>query len=286
MLDGRAPAAQDPADDLGAMSASASFPAAGGAGATGSRAPVPEEVRGPPVEDRGIVRHDEVRAQQWRVRGISKVVHGVEVGSADLDGTVVVGGPLSADRLTAHGALEVRGPLTVEGALLVRGALEAGAFVRAGEATLDGPVRSAGEVVTEGRLRTRRSLQAPSVRGGSVELRGSVRIPGPVVATSFEADLSGDSSLGSVQCRTFRLRGPAPNVVRRTLGRDAVVTVERIEAETVRLEGARVGFVRAAEVVLGRNAHVGALEGKVSRAHPSSRVGPESWSRPPRGLSR
>ena len=54
-----------------------------------------------------------------------------------------------------------------------------------------------------------------------------------------------------------------------------------VEIVSCSLEG-----VRAGEIVLGRNAHVGTVEGKVVRAHPSSRVGPESWSRPPPGLSR
>lgn len=267
------------------MTAGATGPAAAAA-PTAAAAPSPSPKSGPALVARGTTRHDEVRAQRWVVRGIAKVAGTVDVGAADLGGTVVVGGPTTAGRLTVLGAFDAHGPVTVAGRLSSRGSLDAGTSVRAAEATLRGRVLVAGELVVDGTLKVRGSLRAPSVRCGRLELRGTAHIPGAVVAGSVDADLLGDSVLGTVQCRQFRLRGPAPNVVRRALGKEAVVAVERVDAESARVEAARVGLVRAGEVVLGRDAHVATVEGRLVRAHPSSRVGPESWSRPPAGLSR
>lgn len=241
---------------------------------------------GPPLRERGSVRHDEVRAQRWEVRGIAKVLGGVEVGEAEADGSLVVGGPLLAEELRARGSVEGRGPITVAGRLRVRGSLDARSTVKAGAAALEGPVRVEGELAVDTTLEVRGHLRAPAVRGGVLRIRGTADVPGTVTATSVDLAAEGDSAIGTVRCRDLRLRGPRPNVVRRVLGRDAVVKVDRVEAETARVEGAWVGFLKAREVVLGPDAHVAEVEGRVVRAHPSSRVGPESWSRPPAGLSR
>jgi len=62
--------------------------------------------------------------------------------------------------------------------------------------------------------------------------------------------------------------------------------VDRIEAESVKLEGVKVAFVRAPQVILGRGCHVTEVDGTIVRRHPSSHVGPESRSLPPYGLRR
>ena len=265
------------------MTAATTVGPPGTAPATGPAASKP---RGPPIDDRGTVRHDEVRAIRWTVHGFAKVAGDVDVGSTDLDGTVVVGGSVLAEELSLRGGLEARGPLTVYGALRSHGSLGAGATVRAREARLDGTVRLAGDLVVETALRVRGDLRAPSLTCGELDLRGTAAIPGTVAATSLDAHLVADSSFGLIRCRRLRLRGPVPSVVRRVLGPEVTVRVERIEAESAFVESARVGFVRAKEVVLGRNAHVRDVEGRVVRAHASSRLGPESWTPPPFGLSR
>lgn len=248
-------------------------------------APVP-----PPAEatvvDRGTVRREQLRAGRWAVRGIAKVAHEVRVDVARLDGTVVVGDRLVAREVSLRGRLDAQGEVVVDGRLRSRGKVDAGGAVRAHEATVVGSVRVAGELTVATTLRVRGQLHAPAVRCDRLEIRGSATVPGAIVATSMDARLDTDSTFGLLQCGEVRLRGPAPNVVRRVLGRDAWVMVDRIEAERVEVEFARVRFVRSNEVVLGRGAHVATVEGTVRRAHPSSRVGPESWSRPPEGLTR
>ncbi len=265
------------------MSAGSATPVLGRSAGSPGSAVVPVELR---VRDRGTVRHDAIRTRRWELNGIAKVVGAVEVGSARLSGTVVIGGPLAAVELTAVGSVDVRGPMTVAGALTVRGALDAGATLHAQEATCAGPTRVAGAVAVDGTLRVRGSLRAPDVRCGRLDLRGTAEVPGTVVATDVDATVRSDTDVGAVVCRRFRLLGPTPTVVEKVLGREAVAVVRSIEAETATITGARVGFVRAASVVLGREAHVTAVEGRIVRAHPTSRVGPQSWSRPPEGLRR
>jgi len=259
--------------------------AAGGPSSAPSPSPSPPPREGP-IVDRGTVRRDEVRARDWVLHGIAKVVGGADVGGAELDGTAVVGGPFRADRLAVVGSLDARSTVTVAHRLTVHGSVDAGGAVHAGEASFRGVARLGADLVVDATLAVRGQLHASSVRCGTLELRGTATVPGPVVGTAIDVDLVADSAIGSIQCRELRLRGPAPSLVQRMFGNPPVATVERVEAETVRIEEARVRFVRAARIFLGRNAHVATLEGQVVRAHSSSRVGPESWSRPPQGLSR
>ena len=246
----------------------------------------PPRPRGGPVSDRGTVVHDEVRSIRWKLRGIAKVVHDVDVGAGDLRGTVVVGGPLLADELRLDGSLEVRGPVAVARRLRAQGSVDAGGNLRAAEAIVVGKLRVLGELELDGASRLRGTVRAGEIRAGPLELRGDVRVPGPIAAARFDATLSAGSRLGELRATELRLRGPAPNLVRRVLGPEAPVTVTRVEAETAALAGVRVGFVKAREIVLGPDAHVATVEGTVVRQHPTARLGPESWTPPPEGLRR
>jgi cytoskeletal protein CcmA (bactofilin family) len=232
------------------------------------------------------VRYDEVRVPGWSVNGLAKVLRSVDAGQVETTGTLVVGGLLSAGQLTVHGTLEARGAVTVTGRLFARGPVDAGASVHAHEATVRGALRAAGEVTVDGELRVVGSVRAPSLRAGRLSIQGSATVPGTIAADSVKLQLNVDSAIGRIQGSEVRLRGPAANLVRRVLGKDAVVTVGVVEGAAVVLEGCRVASVRAPSIVLGPDAHVVAVEGRVVRAHRTSRVGPESWSRPPAGLSR
>ena len=246
----------------------------------------PPRPRAGPVDDRGTVVHDEVRSLHWKLRGIAKVVHDVDVGLAELDGTAVVGGPLLADELRLVGSLDVRGPVRIAGRLRARGSIEAGSGFRASEATVVGRLRATGELEFDGAARLRGSVRAALLRAGPLELRGEVQVPGTVGADRLDAELTGGSHLGEVRATEVRLRGREPNLVRRLLGTPAPVTVSRIDADLVSLAEVRVDRVKAREVVLGPGAHVTAVEGRVVRQHPSSHLGPESWTPPPDGLRR
>lgn len=238
------------------------------------------------LREKGVTLHDRLRASNWTARGLTKVVGAVDVGEAELDGVVVVGEGFTAERLAVHGTLDVRGPLVVRGELTLHGTIRAGQAVRAGEATLGGSVRADGPIVVDRRLVARASLTAPSVTALDAHLAGVVRVPGELRATTVDVELAEGSSLGSVVGRSVRLTGPEGGVLDRLLGRYRHAEVERIEGETVEVERVDVGTVAAKQAVLGRDAHVVRLDAVTVRAHPSSRVGPESRTPPPPGLRR
>ena len=248
------------------------------------RAPVPP--RTGTLSDEGVVRRDTVHALRWDVTGTAKVLGDVDVGSGRSRGTATVGGNLSADSFDGRGILDVAGSVEVRSTLTTRGTFKAGGIVRAAEATLTGTVRSSGDVRVTGALRMEGSIAVPSIQAGDLTLRGQARVPGTVAAPRLEAALEGDSAIGTIEAKSVHLGRSGSNPLQRILGGKSAVTVERIEAETVDLEGIDVEFVRGNAITLGRDCHVRTVEGTVVRAHASSRVGPESRSPPPPGLSR
>jgi cytoskeletal protein CcmA (bactofilin family) len=261
-------------------------PSAPAAATSTPAAPPPVPPRTGALSDQGVVRRDSVRALRWDVTGTAKVLGDVDVGSGRSKGTAAVGGNLTADSFDARGILDVAGFVEVRSTLTTRGTFKAGVSVRSAEATLSGTVRSSGEVRITGALRMDGSIIVPSIKAGDVTLRGQVRVPGTVAAPRVEAVLEGDSAIGTIEATTVRLRRSGSNPLKRVLGGQIAVTIERIEAESVDLEGIDVEFVRGKAITLGRDCHVRTVEGTVLRAHPSSRVGPESRSPPPHGLTR
>ena len=134
-------------------------------------------------------------------------------------------------------------------------------------------------------------LEAPSIEAGLFELTGSATVPGSVEAgVAVRAHFRGDSALGAVRAPRVEVSGPSPSLIptllRIVFGGSGTVRVDRIEADSAEVSAAEVGFIRARQVVLGAGAHVTTVEGTIVRRHPSSRVGPESRSPPPHGLSR
>jgi cytoskeletal protein CcmA (bactofilin family) len=246
----------------------------------------PPRPRGGPVLERGTVVHDEVRSVLWRLHGIAKVVHDVDVGEGELHGRVIVGGPFLADELRLNGSLDVRGPVAVARRLRADGSIEAHAGLRAAGATVAGKLRVDGELELTAPARLRGSVRAALVRAGPLELRGEVQVPGVVRAERCVAELAPGSSIGEIRGTEVGLRGATPNVVRRVLGPVPPVTVGRVEAASVTIADVRVGLVKGREIVLGPRAHVTAVEGTIVRQHPTSRLGPESWTPPPHGLHR
>lgn len=238
------------------------------------------------VRERGATLRASVRADTWSARGLTKVVGSVEVGTGKLEGLVVVGEAVSARELTVRGSLEVSGPVTVSGELSLHGSIRAGGPVRAREAALAGTVLTDGGVEVSGTLVARGRFSAASVAARESRLAGVVQVSGEVRSAGVELELDEGSEVGTVVARTVRAVGPEGRTLDRLLGKFRHARIERIEAESVTLEKVEVGTVRAREVVLGRDAHVGLLDATKVRAHPSARIGPESRSPPPPGLRR
>jgi cytoskeletal protein CcmA (bactofilin family) len=265
------------------MSASAPPPASPSPRTAGPTTIPPRDGR---LSDRGVVRRDRVHAATWELVGVAKVLGEVDVGSVTIRGSLVVSGPLTADSCSAEGTLEVTGPVEARSSLATDGAFRAGSAVHALEADLRGDSRAAGEVRVDRRLTARGSFAAGSVRAGQLSIRGEAQVPGKVAAERIDAVLLENSAFGTIEARSVRMEARASGPIGSVMGRRAVVSVDRIEADTVELESIEVGFVRAKSLALGRGCHVGAVEGQVVRSHRSSRVGPESRSPPPPGLSR
>ncbi len=238
------------------------------------------------LRDRGAVRHDTIDVARWTVSGTAKVATDATIGDLRLRGLVSVGGRLRAGTVRGEGTLEVAGPIEVAQSLSLKGTLRANAPVHAGSLTIGGTVRAAGPLTIDGTASVTGLLESPSLAAGAAQLVGGARIPGTVAVPTFFARLRETSRFGPIIGRSVVLYGKVPNVVDKVLFHECDVTVDRIEAETVNLEGVDVRFVRAPQVVLGRYCHVTEVEGTIVRQHPSSFVGPESRTPPPYGLRR
>lgn len=234
----------------------------------------------------GTARRDSVDADRWSAHGTTKVTGDVNVGTAELSGTVSVGGKLTAGAFRCRGVLEVQGPVDVAGTFDSSGGLHAESTVHAVDADLRGELQVAGAVSVDRSLTVRGQLSAPSLAVGGLDLEGEAQVPGEVTGTSISARFTRASVLWTVRARTVSLRAKIPNLVEKVLGRRFDVTVRRVEADTVDLQGVDVQFVRSPNITLGREAHITEYEGTIVRRHPSSRVGFESRSPPPYGLRR
>jgi cytoskeletal protein CcmA (bactofilin family) len=251
----------------------------------GPTAPPPRPRAGA-LQDVGTVRRDSVEAESWTSQGTVKVTGDVRVGEADLEGTVSIGGKLTAAAFRSRGELEVEGPIDVSGLFTGSVGLRATLTFHAGDADLRGNVHVLGAVTVDRTLHVRGNLEAPSLAVGLLKLEGTAQVPGDLVAASVSARLVDDSTFGQVRARSVSLRARIPNLVEKVLGRRVTVTVRRVEADEVVLEGVEAQFVRAPKISLGRDAHLTEYEGTIVRAHPTSRVGFESRSPPPYGLRR
>jgi len=275
------------------MAAASPPPAVPPAPGPTTRSPAKSALVSPPASDRvgsivesGAVRRESVRVLRWSVRGAAKVTGDVDSGDVSVRGGLSVGGKLRADRLDAHGAVEVMGPIDVSGPWRGDGDVRAASTVHAAELSFKGSFRTRGPMTVDRAMDIRGSLSGPSITAGTLRLDGTAEVDGAVQALAMELRLRDSSSFGTLKAKKVRATGRVPNPVDVALHRHFDMKVDRIEAEEVELEGVDVGFVHANRITLGRGAHVTAIEGKVVRRHASARVGPESRSPPPYGLWR
>lgn len=243
------------------------------------------------VKDSGAVRRESVRAARWISSGTVKVTGDVTATEVAVRGLATIGGKLTADRCSVHGTLEVVGPIEVGAAGILEGTFRPLGPAHFGSANASGVVRAVADLRVDRVLRVAGALEAPSVHAGLLDLDGSALVPGEIAgAAKVRATFRADSTLGTILAPSVALQGPPPGLVptilRKVFGGNAMVHVERIEADHVELEAVTVAFVRSPEIVLGPDAHVAELEGTIVRQHPSAHVGPESRSPPPHGLSR
>jgi cytoskeletal protein CcmA (bactofilin family) len=243
------------------------------------------------VRDSGTVRRDSLRAATWVTNGLVKVQGDVDVGSGTTSGLVSVGGKLSAGTFRSRGTLEVVGPTNVREQLTLDGSTHLQSAVHAGAVEANGSFRCPADVRVDRALSVTGTFEASSAHVGVFTLTGSAEIPGDLeAAVLVRGRFRGDSHLGTIRARSVVLEGPPtaliPTLWRKVFGGSASVEVGRIEADSVDLRAVDVEFVRSPQIILGPGAHVTTVEGTIVRQHPTSRIGPESRSPRPHGLSR
>lgn len=248
--------------------------------------PAPIDRPATTLADRGSVRYDAVASARWTVSGAAKVAKDVNVGALGLQGTLSIGGKLSATTLRGRGTLETEGPIEVTGTLALAGTVRAPGPLHAGDLDVNGTLRCERGVTIDRTGSIVGSLETSGLKAGAFLLKGAGRVPGRLEVGTFTAELRESSTLGTLVGRFVQVHGKVPTVVDKALFRDAEFRVDRIEAEAVSLEGVEVAFVRANQIVLGRACHVTEVEGTIVRRHPTSYVGPESRTPPPYGLRR
>jgi cytoskeletal protein CcmA (bactofilin family) len=232
------------------------------------------------------VRRDSVAAARWTVSGTAKIAKDVRAAAIGLRGLVTIGGQLSASTVRGRGTLEVQGPIEVGGPLILSGTLRAAVSVHSADFEVTGSVRCAGPLTVDRLCSVDGVLEAAGVTAGILRIKGSAQLSGRVEAGALDAELRETSAFGSIMGHVVQVRGKVPNIVDKALFHERIVTIDRIEAESVRLEGVEAGFVRSPQIVLGRGCHVTQIEGTIVRQHSSSYVGPESRTPPPYGLRR
>ena len=240
--------------------------------------------------EEGVVRHARIHALRYRLKGTCKVLREVDVTEAILHGTCSVGGSLTADRLMAEGTVETEGDLAVAELLAARGTLRVGGTLTAGALDLEGLGLVAKDVSVSTGLSFRGTLET----GGNVSAAlfapdGHFAVAGRLTAREVSGKFDGPSCVDQVHATTVTLRPKA--LVRLPvdvppLRPKGSLTVTRIEAESVELEGVTVRYLQAPTIVLGRYCHVTRAEGTIVRCDRTSHVGYESRSPPPAGLSR
>jgi len=239
------------------------------------------------VIDRGTVRRESIRAETWAIDGTAKVLGNVDVSQADLRGFVTIAGALSADRVLARGELEVVGIVTTRGTLEVRGQCRMFTDVGARDAGFDGTVQIGGALRVAGLLQIRGQLAVVgSASAGFFQADGRFEIRGTLRAPRVQATVRGASHIGTVEGGDVRFTLPVRPPILRSILESPTLDIDRIEAETVHIEGVTVQYLRADRIVVGRNCHVVRHDGTIVSCHPSSHLGPESRSPHPPGMSR
>ncbi len=252
--------------------------------------PAPPPHRTGAFREVGTVRHANIHAQRYRLRGSGRITGEVDVDEAELDGIVSVSGRLTADRLEVKGTLEVGGDVTVRGTVRLRGTGRFLGGLTAGGLTTDGLVRISQGARVTGPLSAKGTLE---IGGDAVATlfssEGRVAIAGALRASEVDTVFESESTLGPVEAAIVSLRPrqlvPLPIEVP-VLNPRAFLHVDRIEGERVDLEGVEVDYVKASQIVLGRHCHVTRIDGTIARKDPTSYVGYESRTPPPHGLSR
>jgi cytoskeletal protein CcmA (bactofilin family) len=237
------------------------------------------------LRDSGVAVHDSVRAREWSASGGARVLGSVEVDRAVLLGNVSIGGSIAADRFESSGFLAVFGPARIRSRIQLGGESRWSAVVETSELEVAGRMVVSGPLQVGGLAHVRGTLEVSgAARAGRLVVDGTITVAGLLEAQEVALHLHRASRVQAIRADVVRVTRrkslPIPGAAHPTL------TVERIDAREVELEGVSCEYLKAERIALGPQCHITRLEGSVVARHPSARVGPESRSAPPHGLSR
>lgn len=197
----------------------------------------------------GVVSGQPVRTREFKAAGSARVRGDLEAESTKVAGSCAFEGSVRTDEFRASGSVRVEGALSADN-LEASGSLEVGKDL------------TADKVVTSGSLRIGGAAKADSFQAS-----GSVRIQGPLVADSVDIELAGSSTVQSIEADSVRVR--ASGGFLRSRGD---LTVGRIQADDVYLEGTTADLVVADRVRLGPHCRVKVVEAESLVVHESSEV--------------
>ncbi len=245
----------------------------------GSAPPPP---RGGEILDLSSEVRDRIRAVFWRVDASAKVIGDVDVVEGDVVGVASIGGKLTAVQFRSDGLLDVEGEVNVSDLLRVFGSFRTSGPVNAGDLIAEGSILAGAQVTLRrtgqwsGFLEGTKGLSADVVR-----FNGGLRLTGDLEAREVWGALGAPSRVAAIRAERVVVRQR-----RWRLGSRGMLSVDRIEGQSVELEGVECEYVRAPRVVVGRGCHLSRVDGRILRRHRSAYVGPESRTPPPHGLTR
>ncbi len=250
----------------------------------------PATLREGAYRELGVVHHASLRAQRYRLRGTGKIYGDVDVGELVVDGALSIGGRLVADRVDLRGTIDIAGDARIATTAAMEGTIRIDGSATATALRAKGFLHVGGALEVEGTLATSGSFEVGGeARAGFFQPDGPVEIGGGLTARTIDGRFDGESRIERIVAATVRLtprqllRLPVDLPFHRP---HAALTVERLEADRVEIEGVTVRYLRSPAIRLGRRCHVATLEGNLLSRDPSSHVGFESRSAPPPGLMR
>jgi cytoskeletal protein CcmA (bactofilin family) len=214
-----------------------------------------------------------VESESLEVNGTVTVDGDAGVSSLEVDGAGSFGGAVSADHLEASGSLSVDGNLDghdveSDGKAVLSGSLVANEAEFFGTVTVEGPTD-----VTE--LEVDGAGAFEDVTAASVEVDGSLDA-NTVNADWFEFDLTGHSTVDRIEADevTVEREDGITGFLRRLLRRgDAVLEVDTVAGEAIRLEATRAGTVAGETVRLAEDVEVDVVYADDLRDHSDATVG-------------
>ena len=249
--------------------------------ATPAPPPTPAPLTGD-LRDVGAGLRPSVRARSYTAVGAIKILGAVEVTTADLQGTVSIGGRVTAERLRSDGVLNVGADVQVEGEASFKGSTRIGGGLTTGDLRAAGALDVGGTFTVEAQAVVRGDLAVTTtITARSLEFDGTIQAPGDLDCPIIQGRLRGASRLGAVHAQHVRIvRAGFP------FGHRGELVADRIEAKEVELEAVSVEYLRAERVTLGAHCQVTRLDGDVIRRHRTAVVGPVAYEAPPPGLTR